>query len=578
MMIFTKKTNKKILGCTLLLLSILSLKGFNKSEVYATETNIVQGQQEQVANEENLQPPISDIVFINEVKIENKKIKINAKMEGISSSDNNVYLFEIKPYEDAVGNRKDYLKKISKKSSLSVDIDLLEGSDKSRLYSSFVFAVKVGDEYREISNRMYITNPESIAKSKKPYEHPITKKGLLIELAMLQDAFELGVKHAIVNIDVSQFLGEGIKYEYDGKTYNFSALIVDGYDKTISAMTGKSMQVTAVVLNSYNENMKELIYPGLSKNKAAHYYGFNVSTKEGYETTRAIASFLAERYSGENPNYGRISNWVIGNEINNNATWNYMGNMDIDTYVKEYERAFRVFYTAMKSHSANCRMFYSIDYDWNFVNASNKKYKAKDIVDKFNEAIKQKGNIDWNLAYHPYPLPLTSPIFWDDVNTGQIKNDPSSQVINFSNLNVLTDYLCQDSFKNSKNEVRRVILSEQGFTSMLPGNISNNDLQAAAFAFAYYIVDSNPYIDAFILSRQVDAIPELRDSLALGLWTVDVNQPNKTTALQRKKIWVVFKHIDSNKYSLEQTEFAKKVIGIKKWSDVVPNFRYKNKE
>ena len=41
----------------------------------------------------------------------------------------------------------------------------------------------------------------------------------------------------------------------------------------------------------------------------------------------------------------------------------------------------------------------------------------------------------------------------------------------------------------------------------------------------------------------------------------------------RKKAWEVYKNIDKVS-SLETTEFAKEIIGIEKWSDVIPNFKW----
>lgn len=80
---------------------------------------------------------------------------------------------------------------------------------------------------------------------------------------------------------------------------------------------------------------------------------FNTKTQEGFETTRAIFAFLADRYSGKNhnSNYAKISNWILGNEINNQI-WNYMGPADLNAYVSTYQQAFRTFYTAIKSTSA----------------------------------------------------------------------------------------------------------------------------------------------------------------------------------------------------------------------------------
>ena len=446
------------------------------------------------------------------------------------------------------------------------------------MYSKFLIAIKKNNKYYPISNAIYITNSGEIAKSKLPYQDANSKKGLLIDMNMISDAFELGVKHAIVNFNLDQILGEGIDYTYEGKTYHFNKNAIATYDTTVSTFSNKSMQVTAVVVNSWNNTHKELMYPNVVKNNTAIYYGFNAKTKEGVETTRAIASFLAERYSGDNYNYGRVSNWVIGNEINNNENWNYMGPMDVEKYSKEFARSFRVFYTAIKAKSKNARLFFSVDYDWNYPKANKLKYRAKQVIDLISENINTEGNIDWNLAYHPYPLPLTSANFWDDVNTGQIKQDETTAIINFANLHVLTDYLKGANFRDTSGKVRRVILSEQGFTSKSPDKAEDKDLQAAAFAYAYYIADSDPYIDSFILSRQVDHPVETRDSLYFGLWNTDPAVTDKSKATDRKKIWAVFKNIDSRTQTLSQTEFAKKIIGINKWSDVIPNFKWKSLE
>lgn len=43
-------------------------------------------------------------------------------------------------------------------------------------------------------------------------------------------------------------------------------------------------------------------------------------------------------------------------------------------------------------------------------------------------------------------MPMTEPEFWDDPqSTGLFTNDFNSPVINFANLNVLTDYFVQDT-------------------------------------------------------------------------------------------------------------------------------------
>ena len=133
--------------------------------------------------------------------------------------------------------------------------------------------------------------------------------------------------------------------------------MVAEYDRVVEYMSNKDLMVTAIILNGWNDNTPQLFLPGVTKNSKAYYYSFNGSTAEGVETIKAIASFLAERYSGTQGK-GKISNWIIGNEINNNEIWNYAGQKDLNTYVREYMKAFRVFYTAIKSVNSNDRLFF----------------------------------------------------------------------------------------------------------------------------------------------------------------------------------------------------------------------------
>ena len=57
-----------------------------------------------------------------------------------------------------------------------------------------------------------------------------------------------------------------------------------------------------------------------------------------------------------------------------------------------------------------------------------------------------------------------------------------------------------------------------------------------------------------------------------------INQGHTIVATKRRKIWQVFRDIDKKKYTLEATEFAKPIIGVNKWSDLIPNFRWRSME
>lgn len=480
------------------------------------------------------------------------------------------YLFELQPYETGIGSRTDYAAWCDKTEKLKFSLPFSGGDSDPRLYSRFVVALKIGDTYQAISAPIYVTNPGDVASFTEEYPEAMSKKGLLIELDMLGDAMELGVKHTTVNIPYHHIIGGNLKYRYNGKDYYFNEELIASYDKMISSFSNKGIIVTAILLNGWNDAHPELHEAGLAKSSSAFYYGFNVSTPEGYETTRALFSFMAERYSGADYKHGRVSNWIVGNEVNNNKNWNYVGPMDLASYTKLYEKNFRVAYTAIKSRSKNARVFFSTDYEWKKQN-TNLQYAAKDFIDLFNAGISAEGNIEWGLAYHPYPYPMTEPEFWDDDQTGMVNETFESPVVNFKNLHVLTDYFQQAHMRTAGGQVRHIILSEEGFTSDSISRGKVYDIQAAAFAYAYYLVDNNPYIDAFILNRQVDAITEVETSCAFGLWTVDMSRPDKVIAVMPKNIYQVFKHIDTRK-SLRYSEFAKSIVGISDWSEVIPGF------
>lgn len=480
------------------------------------------------------------------------------------------YLFELQPYETGIGSRTDYAAWCDKTEKLKFSLPFSGGDSDPRLYSRFVVALKIGDTYQAISAPIYVINPGDVASFTEEYPEAMSKKGLLIELDMLGDAMELGVKHTTINIPYHHIIGGNLKYHYNGKDYYFNEELIASYDKMISSFSNKGIIVTAILLNGWNDAHPELHEAGLAKSSSAFYYGFNVSTPEGYETTRALFSFMAERYSGADYKHGRVSNWIVGNEVNNNKNWNYVGSMDLASYTKLYEKNFRVAYTAIKSRSKNARVFFSTDYEWKKQN-TNLQYAAKDFIDLFNAGISAEGNIEWGLAYHPYPYPMTEPEFWDDDQTGMVNETFESPVINFKNLHVLTDYFQQAHMRTAGGQVRHIILSEEGFTSDSISRGKVYDIQAAAFAYAYYLVDNNPYIDAFILNRQVDAITEVETSCAFGLWTVDMSRPDKVIAVMPKNIYQVFKHIDTRK-SLRYSEFAKSIVGISDWSEVIPGF------
>ena len=497
------------------------------------------------------------------INTETGKIDVTVSAEGLAISDDGYYyLFEEKIYDTALKS-DDYIIEELKDIELTFSVNLNYNSVNSRLFSKFVVAVKKDGKFMPISEPRYITNPEAIARCNLSY-NTSSKKGLLVDPDKLRgsELDDLGVKHAAYNIMLSRILGNTsnayyptIYYKYNGRSYAFNGQVIAEYDYVFSTLTRKGISTTAIILNDIHPGYMQLIHPkARSGGGNAPYYAFNATDDEGVEYLAAIGSFLASRYSDNT--HGKVTSWVIGNEINARKEWNYIEYMDTASYVEEYAKAFRVFYNSIVSVNGNAILYISLDQQWGKSLYSNGGYSSKEILDAFNRNIKAGGNIDWGVAYHPYNYPLTSAKAWSTSGKAgsYVLDSETSPVITIKNIHVLTDYLQKEDLRTDSGEVRHVTLSEMGYTSS-----AGQDLQAASFVYAYKIIESNRYIDNMLFSRQTDAASEVADGLALGI---------NTQGGGHKSIYNAFKYVDTDQ-SAAYTDFALRVIGIGSWSEVI---------
>ncbi len=499
-----------------------------------------------------------DPVVIKSCRIdtETDQVIVKASAEETPESDDSFYyLFALNPYEEEITEGSSFLLRgeKGKETAFHADIEMLR---------KYVVAVKRDGHYAAVSKPHYITNPEAASVFVSNGQPPSGKKGLLIDPAKLlsPELEELGIKHAAYNIPVSRILGhdnedvyEAVHYSYQGKDYVFNGRVMAEYDLIFRTLTEKGIDITAIILNDYSPEYPWLVHPlarsGIGKSP---YYAFNGSDGQGAEYLAAIASFLTERYSGVMNGRGVVANWVIGNEINARKEWNYMEYMDLETYVREYVRAYRIFYNSIKSVNSACRVYISLDNQWNRVNILTRSYRAKDVLDEFNRQIKEEGDIDWGLAIHPYNKPLAKTDTWN--RSFYVWESENTPVVTMENIHVVTDYMQRQEFLTDAGQVRPITLSELGYTSS-----KGEELQAAAIVYAYKVAEANPYINSVLFSRQTDAQEEAeRLRLYLGIDHMDGSH---------KYAYEVFRYMDTEEGE-KYAEFAKDIIGIESWDEV----------
>lgn len=432
------------------------------------------------------------------------------KNELPKSDDGYFYLFSVPVYGDEISGEP--ITKIEKDIDFDMSCNLNYNSPSSRLFDKFCVAVLKDGNYERISNKMYITNPEARAGYASSRDGVGSKKGLLVysELIMSGQLQDLGVKHAAYNIYTSLICnGGGISYTYNGHTYSFNAYQVGLYDIIFSQLTNQGVDVNAILINDLSNST--ITHPG-ARGAGATLYSFNPTDEEGVNMMGAVASFLANRYSGSS-GHGKVVNWIIGNEVNERAIYNYTPGMGLQEYSELYGDVIRVFYNAFCAVNSTARVYVSFDNRWNLDKGDSKYFDVKDMLDCFNNYIRSEGNINWHMGYHPYNYPLNFAKAWDwGRYNGLATNGSGSPIIGMRNLHVLTDYLSQESYLDNNGQVRHVILSEMGYTSS-----QGQDLQSASICYAYKVMEANSHVDYMLLSRQLDAAPEVAEGMALGI-------------------------------------------------------------
>ena len=386
---------------------------------------------------------------------------------------------------------------------------------------------------------------------------------------MVDDALELGVRHAALNFNLGQLLAPGAGpeepgIEFHGTMHRFHRAYLEAMDHQIKTLSDHGVVVSIILLNYEPADpvlRRILLHPGYDPKCPNHLSAFNAVTPEGCEWLEASMRFLAERWSRPDQAHGRVANWIVSNEVNSHWFWSNMGHVSLDTFVADHLQTVRLIHSAVRTASKNARVFLSLEHHWNIHypgGDETQTFAARPFLEAFARGARKSGDFDWNIAFHPYPENLGHPQTWNDKSA--LPDFRTTPRITFKNIDQLIRFLDQPALQ-FKGQRRHVILSEQGFHT--PGGPGGETIQAAAYCYAWKKIERLDGIDSFILHRHVDHAQE--GGLALGLWT---HQPGTiATPGRHKRIYDVFRAADGPKAD-EAFRFALQVIGIQSWDEI----------
>ena len=397
------------------------------------------------------------------------------------------------------------------------------------------------------------------------YPKAESKKGLQVEI--VEDALALGVKHAALNVNLSQVVApqstqptaDQLTWRYQGNDYFFNRAYVSRLDRDIQALSSQGVLVNLILLvyQSHDETINRLLlHPNYDKKAPNRLSAFNTVTPDGRNSLAATIEFLAERWSRPDRKHGRVVGYIVGNEVNSHWWWSNMGRASLDEFTADYHEAVRLVHDSVRRQSSWARVYISLEHHWNIrypAGDESQAFAGKEFLDLFAKTTREypRSDFPWNIAFHPYPENLFQPKFWQDQSALPAADTPR---ITFKNLDVLTDYLQRPELLYQAKP-RRVILSEQGFHT--PEGPEGEIVQAAAYCYAYKLVEANDAIDAFILHRHVDHPHE--GGLLLGL-----RRYSNTNERPKKRIYECFRLADTQEWETA-FEFALPVVGLQQW-------------
>ena len=442
-------------------------------------------------------------VAAQSILLDKKTISYTATLPEIPVSDDGiVYLYEMQPFEYAVAPTA--VPAASAPASLTPAFTV--PYTETRLYTKLGLAVKSGGQNVLIANPQYIANPELLAAHTKARQVRALKS-------------EQGKEFCNLYL-----------------TENTAGVMAGRYTTAQVMNTGSNQAIT----NPYS---RAALMPTDPRPVTPRHYMLNASEPAGIN---AIASELSKVAANST-----IENFIIGNEVNV-RTWNYMIWTDWDSYIREYAQAFRVAYNAVQSQNANAHVFICIDQNWdrNRPVGHAEYYEfidGKDFLAKFNALIASEGNIDWGVAQHPYPVPLTYAKFWDmsgcPSGSYMAAQVSSGKMMTFQNLTLLTNALQSPEMLSPSGAVRHVILSEIGLT-----NAQGTEVQAAALYASYVAAKSNPFVEEII-------------------YLLSFSEPQVDTRLSGQS-QLVYDSLGTANEAVYDA-WAKAYIGISDWSQVI---------
>jgi len=197
-----------------------------------------------------------------------------------------------------------------------------------------------------IDTTKYATTLDNIAANTYAYPAKGSKKGYSMILNM-ENAQDIGIKSVGLNFTINKYLAKststGDKYTYtiDGETFYFFKDAVDQFDRQVKNYTDMGMYVTMIMyldptVEGATYEVPEIRHPDYNMSLGSPALPAPNGINSNVKYLKAAMEFFAERYTRADKAYGRVADFIFGNEWDHSYEWNNMGNKTLDQYTTDW--------------------------------------------------------------------------------------------------------------------------------------------------------------------------------------------------------------------------------------------------
>lgn len=516
---------------------------------------------------------------IEKISVRAESLQIDLSLTGINSD---MFLAEVLPWEDSYsleGKTRDYCYLVPITGSdlnarFMVDRFIeRDGRVDDRMLSRWVLVQKVWDgSFVPKSHARWAEDVAEAALTNLPEVKALSKKGLdgLVTgtVSNFDDLLDIGIHSMKINVVLNSLListTNGISHRFNERTYYFNEKLVESLDNRVRLCSDNGMTVAFVLLVSYGgpEAVRSLlVHPDAGR---GNYAMANTRDPVGLAAYLATIDFLAMRYSLPDLGNGRMSHWILHNEVDAHIIWTDAGQKPMPLYTDLYTRLLRLTWLIARKYDPSAKVFPSFTKHWNsFPLNWPELFRSKDVLGIIERLSAVEGDFEWGLAWHSYPVNLGNPMVWEDSPVRTPLNFNASEITP-RNLEVIDAYIRQKRLLYNGKKVRTVLLSENGMSSQTePFGWATFQNQAAGVAYLWKKAQALPSIENIQLHRWVDNPNE--GGLSFGLWTNGGNGDNDFGT--KKPAWFVWQSAGTEQESTVFEPYLQ-TIGIDSWSEIL---------